>query len=345
MVDVRIPEKRLREIGHLVDRGYVRVAKHPAADLYIYNYTQRAEIDEMWTPETRMCRGLVLNGRGEVIIRCIEKFFNRGTKFAVNIDFDNCRISEKNDGYMMQIQRSRGFDLDGELLITSRGSFDNKYVNKTRELIKNHIQHFEPNYTYVCELCCDFPGDESIIVTRHPVPRLICFAVTDDSGKEISLDSFELPPCLEKVKFFTPDEASKYLKGEVEGVVLQDKNNNRVKVKTDWFLARHRVISNCTKKHVWETLKDGRHINDLSLPDELLPQMKKWEGELNAEFERKWQKVLSYYALSDGLSKKEVALSDEIPREYKPLVLSFMTGKEGRARDNLWKRLRPGGAK
>ncbi len=44
----------------MIDERYISVQKHPTEELYIYNYTQKAQFDRVWNNETLNCRGLVL---------------------------------------------------------------------------------------------------------------------------------------------------------------------------------------------------------------------------------------------------------------------------------------------
>ncbi len=325
-------------LTELVSEGYVRAAKHPTLPLYIYNYTSLTEVEENWTEITRKCRGLVLDESGNIIINCITKFFNQEQKFAAKLG-SKVEITEKNDGYMIQIQRNEYLGLEDNMLITSRGSFDNQYVDKVRELIRGHEREFEPNYTYICELCCNFVGDEGIIVTKHPIPKLVCFAMLNDRGQEISVES--VPNCLEKVKKFTLDEMENYLTQEVEGVVLKDQDNNRVKVKTEWFLERHRIISDCTEKRAWEICRDGISIDELNLPDELLGNMEFWCDNQLFAYDQMTKIVEHYVDMMKDVPRKEVAMASGIPKTFKGLVFDTLDGKSKRCRENLWKMLKP----
>lgn len=43
----------------LVQEGWLRSQRHPEADLWIYNYTEKTQFESYWTPETLACRGLI----------------------------------------------------------------------------------------------------------------------------------------------------------------------------------------------------------------------------------------------------------------------------------------------
>lgn len=263
-----------------VTKGYIRFATHPFyPELRIFSYTDKTTIDGAWNEATLMCRGLVVNTDTlEVVIPCIPKFFNFNEPLAPPISMDNAQITLKEDGYLIQIRNHPKYGL----LITSKGSFDSRYAKYVEEFYKSKLDLVGlEDYTFVCELCKDFPGDEGIIVTKHPKEELVVWACVDEDGNEHDLFEIVLPSSLRRVQSFTPDEAKEYLKGEVEGVVLKDENNQRVKMKTDWFLKMHRLISNCTKKRVFELFSENIPVSSIEgIPDEFMQQMLSWEKEL-----------------------------------------------------------------
>ena len=53
----------------LIKDGYISERKHPECDYYIYNYTSKAQYQKQWEEDTMNCRGLILDGEGNVIAR------------------------------------------------------------------------------------------------------------------------------------------------------------------------------------------------------------------------------------------------------------------------------------
>ena len=317
-----------------VEAGNVRVAKSPDKPLKIYNYTQKAQFSEHWNEVTRKTRGLILNNKTPVVVPP-EKFFNVGEEFAAPVDLNNARISVKSDGYMIMIK----IDSDWGLIITSRGSFNNKYIDATKKFLTDEIiLKLIPNYTYFCELCQNFPGDESIILTKHPIPKLVCWAIRDENFNEVIPDE-ECPFPI--AKELSLAEAKEYLKQKVEGVVAQDrKTGERVKLKTEWFLENHRLISDCTKKRVWEILSNYQKIEDLNIPDEFMPQMKQYEAELGQEFEAIWRKIQDADSETSHLTDKELGLLDKY-KDLKPYLFLLRKDKEQECLDKIWQKIKP----
>lgn len=336
-IRIYLEDEELKQLHEYIKQGYIRATKHPTRPLWIYNYTQKTQSEGFWNELTMMCRGLVLDEKGAIIIRCPEKFFNYNEPHAAQINLDNAWISEKLDGYYISIRKDSQYGL----IVTSRGSFDNQYVAAAKKILGN--KSLVRNDTYFCELCQNFEGDETIIVTKHPEPKLVLWGLRSvgDTWRDLRVwgTGWEIS------RYYTQKEMRKYLKGEVEGVVAFDPETwERVKIKTDWFIQRHRAISHCSKKHVWEILKDGGHVDDMDFPDELLPQLKKWEKELNDEFEAEWLLITSLRAAYYGYNKKAIALSMDIPNSYKPYLYYLFDNNEARAQEKLWQQLKPKGS-
>lgn len=320
--------------------GYIRTASHPDYPLTIYNYSTKTQLEGHWNDVTKKCRGLVLDKDFNIVIECIPKFFNLGEENAPDLELlaQTTVISEKLDGYYISIK----LDSKYGLIITSRGSFDNKYVWAVEDMFKKNPNYplglFE-NYTYFCELCQNFEGDEALIVAKHEKPRLVCWALRDDSGNEITPTSTNCP--FEIARRFSFEEAGKYLKNKVEGVVAYNsETQERVKIKTEWYLEMHRLISNCTKKKVWEILSSGQSVTDLDIPDEYMKQMVKWQIEIMREVDADLTEARKRYTESLNLSDKEYALNEENPY-FRTLVFFLRKNQSDRCLEYIYKKHKP----
>ena len=60
----------------MVEEGWLISQNHPTLDLTIYNYSQKTQYESNWNKHTLMCRGLVLNSKGDIVARPFPKFFN-----------------------------------------------------------------------------------------------------------------------------------------------------------------------------------------------------------------------------------------------------------------------------
>lgn len=314
----------LQKIPKYTQDGYIRASRHPNLPLTIYNYTQKATNDEKWDKVTEFCRGLILDDSEQIIIRGPKKFFNRGEKWAAKFDISKSIISEKLDGYYISIK----LDSHYGLIINSRGSFCNKYTTAAEKLITSRIRgQIRENIEYFLELLQNFDEDAGIIVTKHPFPRLVCWAMRE-SGKEVLPTKENCP--FEIARRMTFNEATKYLEINPEGkegvVVFDLETEERVKIKTDWFLKTHRIIADCTKRRVWEIVSSGGNIKDLELPNEFLNQMLEWEEELKLKVDLEFERLKNLADKYSQLSDKELGLY-EMDSYEKSAIFSLRKGR------------------
>lgn len=326
----------IQQLIDLVNDGYIRKSDHPIFPLSIYNYTPKTQFESNWNSITRKTRGLVLDDTYDLVIRCPEKFFNQGEPLAAPVNLNNARISEKLDGYYISIK----LDSEWGLIITSRGSFTNQYTEAVRGFINDTVLFkMVPNYTYFCELLQNFPGDEAIILTKHPIPKLVCWAIMDDHFNEIIPDE-ECPFPI--AKELSLAEAKQYLQQKVEGVVAQDlTTHDRVKIKTEYFIQHHRLISDCTEKRVWEILSQGDRVENLNLPDEFMPQMKKWQQELLLDFNLKVANTQTALERRANLSDKEIALDNTLHPTLKSYLFTLKKRGLEALSAQIWRDLKP----
>ena len=97
---------------------------------------------------------------------------------------------------------------------------------------------------------------------------------------------------------------------EVEGMVAYNpQTEERIKLKTDWFLNMHRLISDCTQNRVWTICKDGGQVEDLDIPNEFMEQMLEWQTSLKGLVDLEYQRLLQLYDKYSIYSDKEIGLS------------------------------------
>lgn len=310
-------------IKQLVDDGYISAREHPnIKGLFIYNYTRKTQFEQKWTEETKMCRGLVIDKNNRIVIQCPKKFFNQEEPQAPNVNewsADQILRTEKLDGYYISFRN----DSEYGLIVTSRGSFENQYVDAAKKLLPE-IQYIYRDEDYFCELCQNFPGDEDIIVANHETPRLVLWGISDHCPEK------NVNWHMETAKLFSPAGATEHLAKEVEGIVLYNlETKERAKVKTEWYLMVHRLISGVTKKAAIKACLDGNLMsNNVNLPEEYTELVRSWEQEF---FNLKTSLITHASAVySEWATKtdKEIALECQEATEIKSLVFSMRKGQD-----------------
>ncbi len=107
-------------LKEMIEKKYVSVQKHPTEDLYIYNYTKLAQYEWVWNEITTKCRGLILDGKGNIVCNPFEKFFNLEELDNKKQDIPNepFEVYDKVDGSLGILYWS-----DDVPAISTRGSF------------------------------------------------------------------------------------------------------------------------------------------------------------------------------------------------------------------------------
>lgn len=236
-------------------------------------------------PVVEECRGLVLlerNGEYEVITRPFKRFYNYGEAGTENtFSFSGVEVYEKADGSMVTLSWS---PLDNRFVFGTRGmvyaegpiegsfvfkSFEEAILNAARlnnEKLRRLEMVFE-NYkdrTFMFE----YIGPENKIVTRYEESQLVLLAVVKNTGEELNVEDY-LPVFLEvgmnvrlpvKYKINTLEEildlVSKF-KNLEEGVIVKNKEGNRVKIKSSLYVKAHKMKGNNSKNNLLEIVIDG----------------------------------------------------------------------------------------
>lgn len=260
----------IKKIESLIEKGFIRKNKHPSFDLYIYNYTAKTQYENYWIPETLQCRGLITNGKGEIIARPFIKFFNieQMSETLLNNSF---KVFEKLDGSLGILYFHHNIPY-----IATRGSFVGEQAieanNMLHTIYKNSIHLLDKNFTYLFEII--YPENQ-VVVNYGDTKSLTLLAVIETkSSKNLPLNNFNnlgFPIAkeyehLKQIKhIINLNEINK------EGFVLLFDNGVRVKFKFDQYVKLHSLISEMTSKKVWEMVKGNISFDQFidKVPDEL----------------------------------------------------------------------------
>lgn len=244
----------LEALGEAVAEGYVSERTHPTEPLRILNYTARAQYDEVWTPVTLQCRGLIVDHGGNVVARPFRKFFNYGTEAAGELDLNaRVTVTDKMDGSLAILYPAT----DGYAIAT-RGSFTSKQALHATDVLRARYAQFEPP-----------AGTTVLFEVIYPANRIVCdYAGLDDlvllGAVDIATGAVAGPdrvpdwpgPRTEVFEHRTLADALAAPPREgAEGVVIHfPERNVMVKVKQDDYVALHRIMTQTTNRTVWEFL-------------------------------------------------------------------------------------------
>lgn len=146
-------------VDDLIEKKLVQVRKSPCGDYRLLKYTRKVFYDNLWHIDPRLlqCRGIVVDKHDNVVMYPFDKVFNLGENgTGKDIPDDKTVIAvRKVNGYLAQAGV-----LNGELIVTSSGSFDSNHAVIAKKMIEycltsdtTHSQHLQTGYTYMFEIC------------------------------------------------------------------------------------------------------------------------------------------------------------------------------------------------
>ena len=198
------------------------------------------------------CRGLILEKETWRIVRfAFKKFFNLGEKYADKIDWNSAIATEKEDGSLITL-----YFYDNKWRIATNGNMCADWSPLNRGKYKTfgdlfwdtfnkcgvNITSLNPNYSYTMELC----SLNNRIVLTYPEPVLFHILTIDNR----TLEEVEMNIGIQKPRQYNLNSEKDYcdlvasMDDTHEGIVVRDKNCNRVKIKTTTYFTLHHLMNN-----------------------------------------------------------------------------------------------------
>ncbi len=336
----------LLKIENLIEKGYIKKGVHPSGQLNIYNYTERCMFDKAWCDYTLQCRGIIADNEGDIIARPFPKFFNLG-EINESLPNEPFEVYEKLDGSL-----GITYFHDGLYHIASRGSFVSpQAVYATNMLRSSRIQLCE-DVTYLFEII--YPenrvvvnyGEEKSLSLIGVIDIKSGFEYRESHGSFWSANFWPSPfKVVKKYDGIKDIETLKKLNEKnKEGFVLHFESGLRVKIKFDDYVRLHSIITQMTKRKVWEMVKAGKSFYELieNIPDELFGWIKKTEECLNEQYNLIEQSAKD--SLSEILERGENKTRKDIAQEvikciYGGVIFRMLDSKD--YSECIWKMLEP----
>ncbi len=356
----------LPNLDELISNGYITKRKHPAAKLFIYNYTARAQYSDDWNEATLTCRGLITDGEGNIVSRPFKKFFNLDQ--VQTLPDEPFQVFDKLDGSL-----GISYWYNGKACIASRGSFTGDQAMQGTEMLiaweEQSGQKLNPQWTYLFEII--YPENQ-IVCDYGSTRELVLIAVIDTAtGQELPLynnrgwPNFDMPmvgqlewiktidqlkqfveqlewvETAEELKRFVPDNDGGKRGSVIEGFVLRYQSGLRVKVKTTEYTRLHRILTGITEKNLLEDyLMTGADLQPLleRVPDEFYGWVKATVADFQGQYdtiERDAKAMLAEYAGQDrrtcGIAFSKMAFAH--------VLFKMLDGKP--YEKMIWKLIRP----
>lgn len=306
-------------------------------NLVMFNYNQ---IESEPCDIVNEARGLILDMEDNfrIVRKGFTRFYNYGESAAAQIDWNNIEVQEKVDGTLIMFYYYNGwhtstrstFDAkDAEVGITGLTFYD-LVLNIIADDDKRYFINFNENYTYVFELV----APENRIVVRYDKPALYHLATIDNrSGEEIAIETklWQRPSTYSSLTSLANivNYVNQFNGEDFEGVVVVDKNKNRVKIKNINWLELHRLHNNgvFTAEDALVAYKTGESAEIISYFPERAELINK-VGEI-------YEMMVAHAAALDkqnfsatGITKKDFALKivNGFEGAFKPLMFKAWDG-------------------
>ncbi|MGH2609803.1 MAG: RNA ligase [Tepidiformaceae bacterium] len=324
----------LAAVEQLIADGFISRQKHPSAELFIYNYTPKAQFERCWTPETLACRGLILDAAGNVRARPFPKFFNL-EEHDGEVPVEPFEVFDKLDGSLGISYR------DGaEVRIATRGSFTSEQALRAQAIYdrKYGRLRLDPSRTYLFEII--YP-ENRIVIDYGGMEDLVLLAVIDtETGVELPPPDIGFP-VVRRYDGITDIAALKALEeSNREGFVVRfTQSNLRLKVKFAEYVRLHRLITGVNERHIWELLRDGVAVDPLfeRVPDEFNQWLRATIGGLEEQYGA--VEALCRSQFRDLGDRKATALYFAGECDHPAVLFRMLDGKS--YNDVIWKMLKP----
>lgn len=334
----------------MIDEKYISMQKHPELDLFIYNYTQKAQFDQVWNNETMQCRGLILDGQKRVVSRPFPKFFNYQEIIdkGGQIPAEDFIVTEKMDG---SLGVSYFVPTDMAMRIATRGSFVSDQAFKAQQIFNKKYQdlHWNSAYTYLFEII--YP-ENRIVVDYGRMEDLVLLAVIDTyTGEEFPYEKLlewydgKLP--IVKKYDAIRDFSNIEQRPNSEGYVIAfPSSKQRMKIKFEEYVRLHRLITGVNKRRIWDILRSGGDLSELldRVPDEFFKWVKDSVDDLNNQFKEIREEAGKVYVelIESTTSRKEFALeAQKHPRVRAFLFMMRDNKPEEVIASAIWRTLKP----
>lgn len=275
----------LEALGHIYG---IDVVRHPEYPLLMLNYGLRTPHMFKTSDIVRECRSLVLEDETwQVAGRSFLRFFNAGEPTQLPFDWSSFSTYSKEDGSLMLL-----FNYRDQWIVTTRRSFaqgcpnglDRTWQSLFNELVSaGCYDDLCKDMTYVFEYCSPWTQ----VVHYHETPKLFLLAAFDnDDGTEycdrmldVTAEQLGVQRPIQFL-FNSLDDLNRHmdtvsdLVPTFEGFVIQDRDGNRLKIKSESYLRLHRLFNNNlvhSKEAVLELILSEEIDEALAYRPSLLP--------------------------------------------------------------------------
>jgi len=329
------------QLRPFVEQGFIQAKQHPTLPLTIYNYTEKAQYEKHWTPETLMCRGLILDNAGEIIARPFPKFFNLSEMPEEwKPPAEPFTVQRKEDGSLGIL-----YPAGDRWAIATRGSFTSEQAVHATQVFTERYAHlpWRHDVTYLFEII--YP-ENRIVLDYGDQDELILLAVLDkEPGKDLPLPDWFPRRADPRGDLAVLDTLVAWAKEPVEneeGFVVRFESGLRLKIKYDEYVRLHRYLTGTTARSVWELLSTGANIDELvqRVPEEFAEWVRQTAAALQEQYRQiELDAILDETNYSGDQSDRR-AFAEYAKTKANPAILFAMRDEKPYSQI-IWKQIKP----
>ena len=156
-------------LNQYIEQSLIVANKHSEYNIWILNYSPKAQSKKFWDDYTMSCRGMVIDAEGNILARPFQKFKNFEEHDPSEIDMSiPFVIYEKMDGSLIIVFY---YEPKMEWIVASRGSFISEQSIEAKKMIGSKTEKFQKDCTYLFEVL--YP--ENRIVVNYGDRRELVF--------------------------------------------------------------------------------------------------------------------------------------------------------------------------
>ena len=329
--------EQVKRIDSLIERGYIKKQKHPTEDLYILNYTKQCQNEQVWTDETKMCRGLIVDSQHNIHALPFKKFFNF-EEYIQNewiVPESSFIAYKKLDGSLGILYRIRG-----EYHIATRGSFTSEQAIHATKLLREKYGHvtFPDNVTILFEII--YPENRVVVDYGDQDELYILGGFDMQTGTDLLVNGnyqgIPVAPRMKDVADFR--ELTKEDNKKDEGYVIVFATGERIKMKFKEYVRLHRLYTGLTKRKIWEAMKCGEDMEILkgSVEEEFADFVSRTEKEIRSAKSTIFKKALGKLKIARRRNSRKDQAMYIRKQEHAPLIFLMLDGKAQQVEKYLW---------
>ena len=343
----------------LIEQGYISKRKHPEFAYYIYNYTPKTQYSQMWNEDTMRCRGLILDGEGNVIARPFKKFFNleeyvENSHLGKLPEYKSFDAYEKMDGSLGILYLRP----DKELSMATRGSFESEQAKKGEEILNKKygygwsgLRVYSKLYTFLFEII--YPENRIVVNYGKSEDIILLAAINNATGEEVSYEDLTIfcdrwkLPLVKKYDFSDIAFVMSCQEPNKEGFVIKFDKGLRVKVKFAEYKRLHKILTGVSTKTIWELLRNNQNMSEILevVPDEFYNWVKDTEKKLKKEYLHILKVCQLYLSLNPSLTEAiEYGILSKVAsnmKEHKYSSVLFALWKNRNYEHIIWRIIKP----